>query len=328
MTVTLFSQFFYKLMVIFVSIVYSITPYVAPGTSDPIEGCETNGANATIVALADPQVSNYLTARYNPFDATCEDLANAGNGIDSLLIAGDIAENGLLCEYQYVTDKLANANVDSFMMAVGNHDIRLKVSYKKTVENFTRFNNNLNALAGNDEFDIDALHYTYDINGYTFIVLGSDTNEFEESYFNAAQLEWLDSELAKATANGKPAFVVCHQPLQYTNGLPDTWGSPSNTAGSVGEQSDELRAIMNKYENVILITGHLHTGLGQYTYEKVDNIHSVNLPSNTIVNKDGTYNNAGTGFMIEIYDNHVLFRARDFAQGVYIPEYDIDIPII
>ncbi len=327
MTVTLFSQFFYKLMVVFVSIVYSFTPYVAPGTADPIEGCAKNGANATVAALADPQISNYLTARYNPFDAACEDLSNAGDGVDSLLIAGDIAENGLLCEYQYATDKLSTANVDSFMMAVGNHDVRLKVSYKKTVENFTRFNNNLNAYVGNDDFDIEALHYTYDINGYTFIVLGTDRNEFEESYFNEAQLEWLDSELAKATANGKPAFVVCHQTLKDTHGLPDTWNSPIDAAGTVGEQNDELREIMNKYNNVIMISGHLHTGLGEYTYEKIDNFHSVNLPSTTIVNKDGDYNNAGTGFMIEIYDNHVLFRARDFAQGIYIPEYDIDIPL-
>ena len=84
---------------------------------------------------------------------------------------------------------------------------------------------------------------------------------------------------------------------------------------------------MNKYENVIMISGHLHTGIGQYTYEKIENFHSVNLPSTSIVNKDGDYNNAGIGFVIEAYDNHVLFRARDFAQGKYIPEYDIDIAL-
>ncbi len=328
MTTTLLSQFFYKLLVLFVSLIYSVTPYVAPSTADPIEGSATNGANATIAAWADPQVSNYLTERFNRFDAACEDLKNTEDSIDSLLIAGDIAENGLLCEYQYVSDSLAGANVNSYMMAVGNHDVRLKLSYKKTVENFTRFNNTLNASVDNDDFDIEALHYTYDVKGYTFIVLGTDRNEFEESYFNDEQLNWLDSELAKATANGKPAFVICHQSLKDTHGLPHTWNSPIDAAGTVGEQSDELQAIMNKYSNVIMISGHLHTGLGQYTYEKIDNFHSVNLPSTTIVNKDGDYNNAGVGFMIEIYDNNVLFRARDFAQGVYVPEYDINIPIV
>lgn len=326
MNLTIFSKLAFKLLTIFISLVYSATPYVAPATSDPIEGNEANGANITVVAWADPQLSNYMAKRFQPLDAACEDLANAGEGVDALLIAGDIAENGLICEYEYITQKLADANVGAFMMAVGNHDVRLRY-YKNTVKNFTGFANNLNASYGDPDFVMDSLHYTYEINGYKFIVLGTDRTEFEESYISDEQLNWLDSELADATAKGKPAFVVCHQSLKLTHGLPDTWNSPSETAGSVGEQSDELKAIMNKYNNVIMISGHLHTGLGQYTYEKIGNFHSVNLPSTTIVNKDGDYNNAGIGFMIEAYDNHVLFRARDFAQGKYIPEYDIDIAL-
>ncbi len=328
MATTIFSQFFYKLLVLLVSLFYSVTPYVSPLTDTPIQGCAANGANATVIALADTQFSNYLTARFNPFDATCEDISNAGEGVDSLLVAGDIAENGLLCEYQYITDKLANANVDSFMFAVGNHDVRLKLNYKKTVENFTSFCNNLNSLVGNDDFKIDALSYTYEVKGYKFIVLGTDKTEFEESYLSDGQLEWLDSELQQATASGKPAFVVCHQSLKDTHGLPDTWNSPIDAAGTIGDQSDELKAILNKYNNVFMISGHLHTGLGQYTYEKIDNFHSINLPSVTINNKDGDYNNTGTGFVIEIYDNHVLFRARDFAKGIYVPEQNIDIALV
>lgn len=326
MTTSLLAKFAYKLLTLFVSVVYSFTAYVAPSTADPIQGCKENGANATVVAWADPQLSNYMSKRFQPLDAACEDLANAGEGVDALLIAGDIAENGLRCEYEYITEKLSTAKVGSFIMAVGNHDVRLRY-YKNTVKNFTAFTNNLNANYGDEDFTIDSLHYTYNVKGYTFIVLGTDRTEFEESYFNEAQLEWLDKELAKATANDKPVFVVCHQSLKLTHGLPDTWNSPSETAGSVGEQSDELKAIMNKYNNVFMISGHLHTGLGQYTYEKIDNFHSINLPSTTIVNKDGDYNNAGIGFMIEIYNNNVLFRARDFAQGKYIPEYDINIPL-
>lgn len=323
--VEFFTQVGYKMLTAFISLVFAFNPYVAPDTIDPIQGSAETGANMTVVAWADPQLSNYMAKRFQPFDAACEDLANAGEGVDALLIAGDIAENGLACEYEYISEKLANANVGGYIMAIGNHDTRLR-SYKQVVNRFTAFTNELNAGKDND-FTIDALHYTYDVNGYTFIVLGTDKAEFEESYFNEAQLKWLDEELSKATANGKPAFVVCHQSLKDTHGLPDTWNSPIDGAGTIGKQSDEIKAIMNKYENVIMISGHLHTGIGEYTYQKIDNFHSINLPSTTIVNKDGDYNNAGIGFMIEAYDNHILFRARDFAQGKYIPEYDIDIAL-
>ena len=120
---------------------------------------------------------------------------------------------------------------------------------------------------------------------------------------------------------------MIHQPLKLTHGLPDTWNSPIDSAGSVGAQSDSLKYFLNKYDNVFLITGHLHTGIGKYTYEKIGNFHSINLPSLTIDNKDGECNDNGIGFVMEAYDSHVLFRARNFAKGLYMPEYDIDIPV-
>lgn len=324
MTTTLFSKAAYKLLAAFISLVFAFTPYAPPSADDAIEGCAGNGANLTFAAWADPQLSNYMAKRYQPFNAACEDIANAGEGVDAMIIAGDIAENGLLCEYQYVSDHLKNANVGAFLPAVGNHDVRLKI-YKNTVKNFCRFVNGLNEAAGSD-LRIEKLSYSYEIKGYKFIILGTDKTEFEESYLSGEQLSWLDSELE--SANGKPVFVVIHQSFKLTHGLPDTWNSPIDSAGSVGDQSEELYETLNAYKNVFLITGHLHTGIGQYTYEKHGSINSVNLPSVTITNKDGDLNDSGIGFMTEVYDTHVLFRARNFAKGEYVPEYDIDIPIV
>lgn len=328
MKTTFFSRIAYKLMVVLITISYTLTPYVGPSHDDPIETNEQNGANLTAVMWADPQFSNYLVGRTRYFDAACEDVTYNINGkVDAIVNAGDIAENGLLCEYQYISEKLAGARTKCFLNAVGNHDVRLKASYKQTVKNFIGFTNDLNKAVGSD-FSIDALHYSYEINGYRFIVLGTDRTEFEESYISEAQLCWLDAQLGEAAKTGKPIFVMIHQPLKLTHGLPDTWNSPIDSAGSVGAQSDSLRYFLNKYDNVFLITGHLHTGIGQYTYEKIDNFHSINLPSLSIDNKDGECNDNGIGFMMEVYDDHVLFRARNFAKGVYIPEYDIDIPVV
>lgn len=325
MTTSLFSKFAYKLMALFVSLVFAFTPYVSPATDDPIKGTASNDANMTFVAWADPQISNYMSKRYQHFNAACEDLSNTKNHIDALVMAGDIAENGLLCEYEYVSEHLVNAPVDNYIVAVGNHDVRLKL-YKSSVEKIARFTNGLNEKAGS-ELRIDSLHYSYEVNGYRFIVLGTDKAEFEESYISDEQLSWLDSELRTATADNTPAFVIIHQTFKLTHGLPDTWNSPFDKAGTVGKQSDKLYEIMNSYRNVFLITGHLHTGFGEYTYERLGNINSVNLPSLTIDNKDGKCNDNGIGFMVEVYDTHVLFKARNFAKGKYTPDYDIDIPL-
>ena len=221
-------------MVLIIAISYTLTPYVGPSNEDPILTNEKTGANLTAVMWADPQFSNYLVERTRYFDAACEDVTyNVDGKVDAIVNAGDIAENGLLCEYQYISEKLAGARTNCFINAVGNHDVRLKASYKKTVRNFTGFTNELNKSVGSD-FTIDSLHYSYEINGYRFIVLGTDRTEFEESYISEAQLCWLDAQLIEASKTGKPIFVMIHQPLKLTHGLPNTWNSPIDSAGSVG----------------------------------------------------------------------------------------------
>ena len=93
---------------------------------------------------------------------------------------------------------------------------------------------------------------------------------------------------------------------------------------------EALYEIMNRYDNIVLITGHLHQGFGVGSYELVGKIHSVNVPSITIENKDGDEagNISGIGYMVEVYDDEVIFRARNFAKGEYMPAYDINIDVL
>lgn len=313
---TPFQKICYKLFLALLALVYSFSAYVAPSDAQPIAPLEDDAAFC-FAALADPQVSNYILKRVPVFDAAAADLHNAQR-LDAVLIAGDIAENGLAIEYQYIYDKLQGLGCP-YILAEGNHDIRLRV-YKQSLSRFSAF---ANALNENDA--MDSYHYSTAVNGYTFLVLGSDRTEFEESWLNDAQLEWLDQSLAAQA--GKPTFVILHQPLKNTHGLPDTWGSPLKSAGSVGKQSDRIDAILQQYKNVILITGHLHTGFGEYTYEKRGDVTMVNLPSLTINNKDGGDNGPGIGCMVECYENEIVFRARNFATGAWLPDYDYTIPV-
>lgn len=314
---------FAKILSLCMAIYYMITPYVAPSTSEPIDTLSDN-VKLTAVMWADPQISNYLLERMPIIKAAGEDVKNSSVKIDALLVAGDIAENGLQCEFDEVYNAIKDTSVSHYIMATGNHDVRLRL-YKQSIARFCDFTNALNENSGSD-LRIDDAHYSYEVNGYTFVVMGTDRTEFEEAYIDDEQLEWLDDTLAEKSGKGKPVFVVLHQLLKGTHGLPLTWGNGTNkNGGIVGEQSDAIYEILNKYEDIILISGHNHTGLGQYTYERIGNIYSVNLPSVTINNKDGDYNGPGIGFMMEVYSKKVVFRARDFDDGKYLPDYDITI---
>ncbi len=314
---TLLSKAVYKLFALVFSLYCSFAGGVVPPSAQAPIAPSGSGAKLVFAAIADPQVSNYMPGRYVYFKEAAEDLC-AAKGLDAMIIAGDIAENGMPEEFQLFCDELGGMNL-RYIACVGNHDIRLK-PYSVSSKRFNKFVNTLN---NND--DAACLHHSEFVNGVKFIVLGSDRTEFEESYLSDEQLTWLDSELA--AQKGALTFVMVHQPLKLTHGLPDVWNSPIDSAGSVGDQSDALREILGKYKNVIFLTGHEHTGFGQYSYEKIDGFDSVNIPSLCCNNADGDYNEHGLGYIVEVYDSSVLFRARDMCKGLWLTDYDIKINI-
>ena len=322
---TLIQQIFFKLFTVIITVIYSFNGgIVAPSTAQPIKAKNPDEVKLVFATIADPQVSNYMFGRYQSFQEACMDLRNAETKLDVVVGVGDIAENGLLEEYQLAYNEFYGMS-DRYIMATGNHDLRLRL-YSQSVDRFSNFTNSLNR----DE-DMTQLWYSEEVNGYKFIVMGSDRTEFEEAYISPEQLEWLDSELA--SANGKPVFVVLHQPLKLTHNLPTTWGNGTNKeAGSVGAQNDEIRAILTKHAedgNVFLITGHLHAGFSQYSYQQIEGFHSVNVPALSIENKDGEEGGNGSGltYIVEVYEDEVIFRARNCETGEWLLTWDTVVPV-
>lgn len=329
MTLNVVQQFFLKLFALIMSVIYSVNGgVVAPSTTDVIEASKPN-AKLVFATLGDPQVSNYMFDRYQAFQESCIDLRNAKR-LDAIVGVGDIAENGLAEEYQLVYDELKNIDT-RYIMASGNHDIRLR-AYSQSTARFFEFTNALN----NGENPVKPyaegkLAYSEYVNGYKFIVLGADKMVFEETYLSDAQLEWLDAEIA--AEKGKPVFVIIHQPLKLTHNLPTTWGNGTNKeAGSVGPQNDKLIEVLSKHaadSTVVLINGHLHAGFSQYSYQQIEGFHSINAPAFSIENKDGEEggNGAGLTYIIEVYDDEILLRPRNCRTGEWLPKWDTKIAL-
>ncbi len=329
-----FSDAIFQLISMIMSLLMSFGAITIPGTEDVIKQIESD-AVINFVVTGDPQVCNYNPTRETNLISTAEDLKNSETTLDAFIIAGDVVENGFQDEFDRVYEDIKDINAANFIMCAGNHDIRLR-EYEQSTERFVNFTNALNI----EQNAIDALRYTYELNGYKFIVMASDQHEFEKAFISDEQLQWLNLELKAANAEGKPVFVICHYPLAEGHGLPDTWGSANapgepgrlpeyvrqddyDFTGSIGEQSNDVYDIISKYKNVFFITGHLHTGFGINTYQAINeanNVQGINVPSIGIDNKDGTYNNPGTGLYVEVTPDEVIFRARDFANGKYLSE--------
>ena len=286
-----------------------------PDKETPIEIDEN--ADLTFVVFGDSQVSNYMYARQCSFYSACLDIKNMKEPLDALIIAGDIAENGMKCEYD-TTSRILNDisdNFRSFIACPGNHDVRLR-PYKKQRRRFTSF---VGSVRSEIKMPEDSYSFSCEINGYKFIVMGTDFSTFEGAYISKKQLSWLEGEIASTQGTGKPVFVINHQALKNTNGLPDVWQGFGNWRGSIGWQSKKVRAVFEKFNNVVFITGHLHYGTNKHSYEDCGSFKSVSVQT-VSANNHGETNDLSQGMVFSVYGNKVVVRARKFGQGKYYDE--------
>jgi hypothetical protein len=119
---------------------------------------------------------------------------------------------------------------------------------------------------------------------------------------------------------------MCHQAFAFTHGLPEVWKT-----GDMGEQSDEVRAVMEQFKNVFFINGHLHGGVFEKTFEVLNEengVYSLSVPGYRKPNNFGI-TDLGVGYIGEVYDDKIIFKARNFVEGKNIDsefaEYTINL---
>lgn len=282
-----------------------------PSTADPIVFKDSNNVQMSAVLLADTHIRNTAFSEYF-LNCGLQDINNSEEEFDALVIAGDLTEFGDSDSYDILWNSLESFSVaEKTLLATGNHDIRL--AYEKMLG---IINGKASEYIGEE---IETAYYSYDVNGYTFIVINSDEWQLEKAVISDKQLAFIDSELARATKDGKPAFVICHQPLENTHGIPEVWEN-----GGIGAQSDKVLEVLTKYKNVFYINGHLHDGVYEKSLEVLSEenaVYSVNLPAFGRENDYGAYLQSGLGTYVEVYEDEVVFTARDFVKGEMLDNY-------
>jgi predicted MPP superfamily phosphohydrolase len=148
------------------------------------------------------------------------------------------------------------------------------------------------------------------IKGYPFITVsetGSDQNDF-----NAAAVKFLSDNLAKAAKEcpGKPVFVFIHVPTVNT-----TYGSwVSGALPDGGWSTDAFKAVLDRYPQTVVFSGHTHYPLGDPRSIHQDRFTAVNTASTTysevesnIELSGGTlpagYENITEGLIVSVKEN-------------------------
>lgn len=272
---------------------------------EPIAFIDSENIKLSFAAIADTHLINKSGATEN-LNNFFVDISKSENKIDAVIMAGDIAECGTKSQYKRFFDVFDKYNNDfKIFLTMGNHDARIqyrrnqKIIMKK-VDEYLAINTNGRSF------------YSYDVNGYTFIVICTEKRVLEKAYISPEQIDFLDRELARGEKSNKPVFVICHQAFAETHGLPEVWKT-----GDMGEQSDSVRAVMEKHKNVFFINGHLHGGIFEKTFEVLNeknNVFSLSIPGYRKENNFGI-TDCGVGYLCEVYGDKVVFTARNFAIG-------------
>ena len=280
-------------------------------------------ASLVFTVLADVHIEGNNEDRFKLFGEGLSDI-NSAKRNDALVFLGDNTMNNQVVELSAFYGLLKeHITIGNILMITGNHDLCPSDyntgDYEDLRDRFFDYKNEYIKA----QYD-DSVYYSYEINGYKFIVLGSESDAGVQEDISDTQLKWFESELKSAEESGKPIFVFNHYPLNHT--WEDVWSE-----GHMGKDSEKLHETLKTCKNkIIYFSGHLHMRLydNQVSYINEENITYISVPSFGSDNDvgDAHIQDKGMGLYVEVYDNSIIIRIRNFAEHKWMEiEYKIDI---
>ncbi len=245
-----------------------------------------------------------------------------------LFINGDVTADGTEKQYAKLNSMVSDRAFDIPIYAnMGNHDIAIDagngkyenpdnldtttLEYQEAMqkEAVRRFN----AGISNNEKG-SAPYFAFEQNNSKFIMLGTDVYEANNGWANLSetQLKWLENELDSANAD-MPVFVFLHQGIQNT---------VSGTAKLQIKPNDDFKTILNKYSNVILLSGHSHADMIKaltHDATRPNYLPAASGTNPTIFNTSSVMKR-GQGYFVYVYDGYVVFKGRQYNENEWISE--------
>lgn len=250
---------------------------------------------------------------------------------DLLLVNGDLVDEAKPENYDALKDSMQNyCGVENVLMTLGNHDTwgdyDTSHEYDSARELWLEYTNELM------KYQHDEVYYHYIQDGYHFIVLGSEGTS-TAAQISDDQIAWMDVQLeaAEADSEGKPVFVFLHQPMSYTHGVGADDVDGDDEGFDEAAQSAKFQETLDKYPNIIYVSGHTHDALnggklngGDFaTVEQVgENITSINLPSMMYFGWSGLGGHviSGGGAVINVYADRVEILGRNFLTRTWFAD--------
>lgn len=255
----------------------------------------------SFAAVSDVHVETNNPETYNNLRKVLEGI-KAGENLDAVVYTGDNVMNGQFLENVFFYSAIRAANpAKENLVVVGNHDLGNGADDHEKLTNDFIANNNFYL-----EKELEEIYYYEVINGCYMICLATEHGDPESSKMSDEQFAWLEDVLKEAYEADAPILVFNHFPLSY---LAD-------------RESTELANLLKKYDTDLYIYGHMHDALEADNFYNWGGIDCVNLPRVT----EAVDYEAGDGVVVEVYENEILVRGRDFIEGEWIDDLEYRYP--
>lgn len=316
-----------KVFILFFAALFA--PTLFPPGMDRTSAVSFEKPNLQLSVMSDVHISKNFSN--NKFQRALIDLENIAPNYDAIAIVGDFTDAGYEEDYQKfnsILNTYKNPMAERFIV-MGNHEYYESLIHSSASITDDMLKKRFMDYNGNP---ISSIYYDKWINGYHFISLAGELSAksllpYENNYPGARdwayiseeQYQWLERTLPINAVSNKPIFVFLHQPIANT-----VYGSIRWNAGF---DSQRLLTILKKYPQAILISGHSHYLLNHPKSIYQDGFTMVNTGSVEYVwYEEGTVPVLSQGYLINVYDDRVEFKAREFSNGTWIRTVTLPIP--
>lgn len=264
------------------------------------------------------------------FEAALRDLVATDPDSLGLFLVGDTTDHSLEPEWEEFARIVAAVRPEGsppLYAALGNHDFAAQGDrYEDLIALYRRYTG------------APGPYFRADTDAGVFLVLGSQSMSSRASGFadlGEDQLAWLEGQLSAVGSGGEsgsptgsskespgPVFVFLHQPLKDTVSGSLVSVDPSVQVWHGVLQDAALRALLDRYPNVVLFTGHTHwqfESLQPFLPGNGKAANYLNAASVAYLWTDANTERAGSqGYFVEVYADHVLVRGRDFIGAQWV----------
>lgn len=262
--------------------------------------------------------------------AALTDIKETDPDTSAIITNGDNVESNTDGCWEQLVKAINDTIGDSIPMyfTIGNHELKVEEggTYNEELERYFKYTNSVSA-----DDTIDSVFYAHKINGQYFIHLGSQSqNETGQADLHQDQLAWLEGALNRADKEGVRAYVFIHQPLKNT-----VSGTRGEIAGyDVIIQDSELREILDAHPNVLVFSGDTHIHLEYPNQALLGGREKPSYFNDGAIGKMSSIENGAwtdyegsQGLCVEVYNDKILVRGRDFANKQWISSAQSEIDI-